>query len=397
MWSGEGRPAYAAGIVACVCNGLPCGLRGSEPAPSAALLFSRACRHLHQQLGDARLGRGRVWGAVRRALSPRPAQAGACRTSVGALEGRPLQQRERHPLARSLCLEAGVWCIWRAITCSSWTRHLGFCSSLRASTSEILGEVHEVCRGGVLVFTSLAGVDGHREIKTTQWYANYTPRARGCRGFMRERSARDTLAGTPLRMRLVTRRDAPGRTRTRTENTSRSALESPDDQDWGETVIAPLGHLFSLGYDAAPVTLAIGDQPVDITLKAIGGYSALAGFVALLTGGTGFDGKFGNVLWILFGMYIAALPALLILGGIAALAERNGIEIPDMTDNQAAFVFGVAVFGLGLIVRYAVLDPDTRHPTHAAAVAGAVLLAVPFVIIAFRALGTARPDDPPGE
>jgi uncharacterized BrkB/YihY/UPF0761 family membrane protein len=135
---------------------------------------------------------------------------------------------------------------------------------------------------------------------------------------------------------------------------------------------------------------------VDIALKAIGGYSALAGFVGLLTGETGFDGKFGNILWILVGMYMAALPAALILVGIAELAKSNGIEIPDMTDNQAALVFGVAVLGLGLIVRYTVLTPDT-HPTHAAAVAGAVLLAVPFVIIAFRALGTARPDDPPGE
>lgn len=132
-------------------------------------------------------------------------------------------------------------------------------------------------------------------------------------------------------------------------------------------------------------------------LKAIASYSALAGFVGLLTGETGFDGKFGNVLWILFGMYVAVFPTLLIFGGIAALAESAGIKVPDMNDNQALFVFVVAVFGLGLIVRYTLLDPETQHPTHAAAVAGAVLLAVPFVVIGFRALGSAPPTNPPDE
>jgi hypothetical protein len=131
---------------------------------------------------------------------------------------------------------------------------------------------------------------------------------------------------------------------------------------------------------------------VDTILKAIGGYSALAGFVALLTGATGVVGKFGNVWWILFGMYVVAFPVGLTLAAIGALKERYDIKALDMTDKQAVLVFGLAVFGGGLIVRYTLLDSEAQHPTHAAAVGGAVLLAVPFAILAFRKLGAAGPD-----
>ena len=127
---------------------------------------------------------------------------------------------------------------------------------------------------------------------------------------------------------------------------------------------------------------------MDTALKAIGGYTAAAAFVALVTGESGFDGKFSNALWILVGMYTAVVPTMLIFAGIAALAEHYGTKLPDVTNNQAAFVLGVSIFGLGLVSRYVWLDASTRHPTHAAAVAGAVLLAVPFVIIGFRTLGT---------
>lgn len=127
---------------------------------------------------------------------------------------------------------------------------------------------------------------------------------------------------------------------------------------------------------------------MDTVLKAIGGYTALAAFVALVTGDSSWDGKFGDVFYILIGMYTAFIPSLLLGAGIVGLAERLEFELPDMTENQTAFLFGVTVFGLGLVSRYTFLDASTRHPTHAAAIAGAVLLAVPFVIIGFRKLGT---------
>lgn|SRR5690242_7439779 len=125
---------------------------------------------------------------------------------------------------------------------------------------------------------------------------------------------------------------------------------------------------------------------MDKVLKALGAYTAVVGIVALVTGKNSWSGKFSEILWLLLSMYIALVPTALIVAGISNL-PKNVLDVDKWSDAQAIFAAGAVNLGLAFVIRYAVLDPGTRTPSTGSAVAGAVLLAVPFVLMTFRSLG----------
>jgi len=105
-----------------------------------------------------------------------------------------------------------------------------------------------------------------------------------------------------------------------------------------------------------------------------------------VTGKDSWSGKFSEILWLLLSMYIALVPTALIVAGISNL-PKNVLDVDKWSDAQAIFAAGAVNLGLAFVIRYAVLDPCTRTPSTGSAVAGAVLLAVPFVLMTFRSLG----------
>ncbi|MFI5692847.1 hypothetical protein ACIA58_13465 [Kribbella sp. NPDC051586] len=125
---------------------------------------------------------------------------------------------------------------------------------------------------------------------------------------------------------------------------------------------------------------------MDKVLKALGAYSAVVGAVALVTGKDSWSGKFSEILWLLLSMYIALVPTGLIVAAITNL-PKHVLDVDKWSDAQAIFAAGAVNLSLAFVIRYALLDPGTRTPSTGSAVAGAVLLAIPFVLMAFRSLG----------
>ncbi|WUJ68789.1 hypothetical protein OG809_27215 [Kribbella soli] len=126
---------------------------------------------------------------------------------------------------------------------------------------------------------------------------------------------------------------------------------------------------------------------MDKVLKALGAYSAVVGAVALVTGKDSWSGKFTEILWLLLSMYIALVPTGLIVAGISNL-PKHVLDVDKWSDGQTIFAVGAINLSLAFIIRYTILDSSTRTPSTASAIAGAVLLAIPFVLLTFRSLGT---------
>ncbi|TDW23349.1 hypothetical protein [Kribbella kalugense] len=124
---------------------------------------------------------------------------------------------------------------------------------------------------------------------------------------------------------------------------------------------------------------------MDKVLKALGAYSAVVGIVALVTGKDSWSGKFSEILWLLLSMYIALVPTGLIVAGISNL-PKTLLDVDKWNDAQTIFAVGAVNLSLAFLIRYGVLDSGTRTPSTGAAVAGAVLLAIPFILITFRSL-----------